>query len=405
MRLLCLALALGCRPSAPPEAPPPDEPTPPPEARPGARARVDFSPPRLGLDRDPASVPFRYIDGLILVEASLHGLDEHLTFAVDSGSSVSVMTSHVAHALELPLTEPQRVAGAASTAEVAAARMPALRIGGLEIVPTGAYVVDGFDEAITSCEGTYRIDGLVGASVLWQLVTVIDYQAGVLVLSRQELEPTKDELVVPLTRSRYGDMEARAWIAGEATPNVLIDTGSGGGVTVPRGTLPRRGAGAAVREVDGAIMRDLSGPIEGGAFARVTLRWAGGSNIAYAAVALPGLHGFNVGNAVLDDYRVILDGPARRMLLTRRRSPKLAPDLGFTFAGSRVESVVHGSEVHRAGITPGDRIVALDGTKLDGLAFAKACQLRERLPSARFAATFLHAGEPIRVTVTPRPLF
>jgi predicted aspartyl protease len=357
----------------------------------------------VGLDRDPASVPFRYVDGLILVDASLHGLGETLTFAVDSGSSVSVMTQRVADALGVPLTAPQTVAGAASTAEVAAARMPALRVGALEVAPTGAYVVDGFHEQITSCDGTYRIDGLVGASVLWQLVTVIDYQAGVLVLSQQELQPADDEVVVPLHSSRYGDIEATARIAGQPAARVLVDTGSAGGVTVPRSLLPMEGV--PVREVEGAIMRDLSGPISGGAFLRVPLRWASSPATVHDGVALPGLTGINIGNAVLDDYRVILDGPAQRMLLTPRRASKATPSIGFTFTRDRVDSVVRGSAVHRAGVVPGDRIVDLRGTRLDALDFTAECDLRARLASERFTATFIHAGKRVRVTVTPAPLF
>jgi predicted metalloprotease with PDZ domain len=93
------------------------------------------------------------------------------------------------------------------------------------------------------------------------------------------------------------------------------------------------------------------------------------------------------------------------MLLTPRRASKATPSIGFTFTRDRVDSVVRGSAVHRAGVVPGDRIVDLRGTRLDALDFTAECDLRARLASERFTATFIHAGKRVRVTVTPAPLF
>ncbi|MEM6989440.1 MAG: aspartyl protease family protein [Myxococcota bacterium] len=353
--------------------------------------------------------------GLLYVEAVVDGMGTPVSLIVDSGASVGVLRRPIVEQLKLGLTTPQPVRGVASRTQLQAAMAPGLRIGGLQIGPGWVYVLEAGDEWQT-CDGPRGFDGIIGADVLWQLVTDIDYEEQTLRFATARSREHTAATVIALRPNASRIVQATMRVAGTSGP-VEIDTGSSASLTLSRSQLAsiseRRSV--EIRPFQGAMVRGVSGPIDGGALFRIPLTIGSLADIVVDGLAVPMERPtMNLGNGFLDDYRVTIDGPGRQLFLAPKDGDgdpaPVRPTPGFYFRrdGGRfvVKVVVDETPVARAGIEPGDRLLSIDGHGLDELDLEAECRLRERLGRHEVVSvTFEHGGESRTVSFQPSPLF
>ncbi|MBV1857891.1 MAG: aspartyl protease family protein [Nannocystaceae bacterium] len=397
---------LGC-------APKPADPKPPQRASKTHPARLpaQWMPPSVSLREDPTTVSFSARRGLILVEAFVDGRDEPLSLAVDTGASLGTLSQAVVDELGLTTTRPQPVQTVTSSIRLPAARVPPMRIGGLEIERRWVYVTDEVETQET-CDGPYRFDGVLGADVLWQLITVIDSRASRIHFGKLAAPMRRGEQRIPVRP--HADLVFLATIGlGGKDTTVLLDTGSAGAITVSSAQLPSLTTppNTTTYPFRGVLMSDASGPIEGGVLFQVPVvlgsaeaRWVDG-------LALPAEHHItNLGYGFLREYHVTIDGPSAELRLLPRTDldRERRPTAGFNFTReadhSVVGVVVDGSAVARAGVEPGDRVVELAGVRLEDVDFAEGCALQERLREQKLLrVVFEHEGAELEVSLIPTP--
>ncbi|MBL4686436.1 MAG: aspartyl protease family protein [Nannocystaceae bacterium] len=406
-RGIAIAATLGC--SAAP-ATVPSAATPPRSSY--ARTPAKWIPPGVAFSQDPSVVSFSAARGLIVVDAFVEGRDTPLRLAVDTGASIGTITADVAKELGLAQTRPQPVQAMSSTTHMPATLLPRTRVGGLEIEPRWVYVVPGRKQEET-CDGPYRLDGVLAADVLWQVVTVIDHEAKRVRFQSTPAPMQDGEFHAEVRPGPEFVFLSSVGLAGRETP-VLIDTGSAASMTVANSLLETLLVpGAVVFPFQGVAMFDATGPIEGGVFFQTVLSIGSEEVGLVRGLAMATDHDLvNLGNGLLREYLVTIDGPGAEIRLLPRPEgrSKRNPSLGFGFSRQgdhyTVGVLIEGSEVARAGVRVGDQVVELAGVRLDDLDLTGECALRDRLRhEGSVTAIFERDSQRFEVSFAPKQLF
>jgi hypothetical protein len=284
--------------------------------------------------------------------------------------------------LNLPFGPMQvRVGGAGGGGEPLTARLAqgiSFRVGALEIAGSVAIVMPSKPEM------SLIHDGIVGASLFRNTVVSIDRELGVVRFTRPgHWTPPADAAVVPLdlsgghacveaglVQSSGQVMPVRLILDLGATHAVSLNTHSGSGIAVPD------------RAVAARVGRGMSGVLTG-RVGRIAGLDIGGHRLAGVVATFPdsafenprGLDSRdgNLGSGVLSRFELTLDYASAKMYLrpNRRFSDPFEWDMtGVTFDPSPggklvVAEVLPGSPGGRAGIAPGDELVAVDGEPAD----------------------------------------
>jgi hypothetical protein len=241
-----------------------------------------------------SEVPFRLVNGFILVEARVAGRSERLTFLLDSGASATVFHLGTAKRLRLPLGARENVQGVGS--EASARRLPSVPVVLGETRGDVAVLAVNLSRAQPLCGE--QIDGLLGAGFFADRIVQIDYAAGKLRFlsdapsaggTRLALHPFNGIFCAPVS------------VNGSQPRWTRVDTGCNDAVhwVVPRTTEKRR-RGATIGFLDED--HDLT---------HATVR-LGERELAEVETSLhgeplfPGEAGL-LGNGVLSKYRVTFD--------------------------------------------------------------------------------------------------
>ncbi len=340
-----------------------------PAISPAARDRGAY---HLATDAEARWVPFDLTPGnQIRFTMQLDGRD--VTAILDTGVSYTLL------AKASPAVDTTKlVAGGSATAiggSVALGWMPTrtIALGGLARTGGGVTVADLPAIATGSAAA---VDLLVGADMLAGHALDIDYAAHRFRLLRSGRLPFKGEtapLRVSPERSVY---ESAITLGGRPLAPVVVDTGDGSSVTVTAAGW--QAAGLKTLRATTAIAFGLAGPTVSG-LAIVPELGVGEMTARSVEVRIEPAGGFSqsigtagrIGSGFLQNYRVLLDPGARRLVLSRGPKadrPPLRSTSGLLVGVERdrlkVLHVMRGGPAATSGWKDGDLICAIDGVPI-----------------------------------------
>jgi Aspartyl protease len=145
-------------------------------------------------------IPFRLIDGRILVPVRINGQGP-FTFIFDSGASAA-LSPELAKRLGLRLSKPQSGSGTGAAAvETSTTTLSQVALGSLVLRDQTADVIPMRD--MPPAFGTQQIDGIIGRPVFSTSVVEVDYgESQVILTDPQNLVPSATDQVVSFTRIR-----------------------------------------------------------------------------------------------------------------------------------------------------------------------------------------------------------
>lgn len=212
-----------------------------------------------------------------------------------------------------------------------------------------------------------------------------------------------------LTPARLGDAETLRvgqLVVAIGNPNGFAGSVTAGVVSALGRSLPAR-EGATVRTIDDVIQTDasLNPGNSGGALVTSDQRVVG-VNTAVAGVGLGLAVPINRATRRVIGM-LITDGRVRRAYLGIAAVPRPIPPRHHDRYGDRpaveVTEVVEGSPAARAGIRPGDVVVALDGHRVTGVADVQA-ELESDAIGSRVVVTLLRDDRERQLLVVPDEL-
>ena len=335
------------------------------------RPRDDDERLRFAGARHETSVPFELINGHVYVRAAIDG--QPVRLIVDTGG-VNLVTPATATRLGLAARGKTAAGGGGDArVDVAYARAGALTIGDAQLADPTFYVIDLAPLAAIEEE---TIDGLVGFELFHRLAVRIDYPARILTLSAPaQFTPPPGAVATPF------ELHDRTPIVPGAIDGVparfTIDTGAGNALTVHSPFVREHGLEARYRPRFEAITgAGVGGPTRGKPVRFHDLQ-IGGAHVhdvvgdlstdragAFASAEAAG----NLGGTVLSRFAVTFDYRARRMYLEpaagdvpRDIYDRAGMRLGRDGDALAILGVTPGGPAERAGLTSGDRILAIDG--------------------------------------------
>ena len=336
---------------------------------PAARDRGVY---HLATDAEARWIPFDLTPGnQIRFTMQIDGRD--VTAILDTGVSYTLL------AKASPAVDTAKlVAGGSATAiggSVALGWMPTrtVAIGGVARTGGGVTVADLPAIATGSASA---VDLLVGADMLAGHALDIDYAAKRFRLIRSGRLPFKGEtapLRVSTERSVY---ESALTLGNRRLAPVVVDTGDGSSVTVTAAGW--QAAGLKDVRVTTAIAFGLAGPAVSGLAIVPDLR-VGTMTARATEVRIEPAGGFSqaigtagrIGSGFLQNYRVLLDPGARRMVLSRgpkADTPPLRSTSGLLVGAEpdrlKVLHVMRGGPAEASGWKDGDMICAIDGVPI-----------------------------------------
>ncbi len=332
----------------------------------------------------PVTVPFDFVAGHIVVEATLDDSGEPVALIVDSGAP-TILSDELADQFG------GEVAGHLNTAAIDGTVVKE------EIVPVAElHIGDATFTDVGSIKGFLEPDnplscissnGLIGASLMKEAVWQIDYGTKQITIapSVDGLDHIEDAIALGFVSPTASSPSPQLpLLAGEGTIDFLIDTGSDGSLTVNPADLA--GIGIEV---------DPSGPAY-----RTEAAGSAGSydaRLLYASVDLglgnQQLDGFpvatieslqagqgNIGNAFMSNYVVTIDWPQGNIYfdpVSDDPRPPAPPAATIGWDGERITvgGVVEGSDVAEAGLAIGQFVSSIDGQDVSAATRDDFCEL------------------------------
>jgi predicted aspartyl protease len=245
-----------------------------------------------------AAIPFRFANGLILIDVKVASSTQPLTFVVDTGSEVTLLHSKTAAALGLKKSAHERIRGV-HTAVTGCWIKNFNALAGGERLPQRVLSLDL--NRLTSL----RIDGLIGADFFHDRVVRIDYKARTLEILQSSRLSGAD--VVPM-HTRAGVFCVKASVDGAKPRWVRVDTGCVDAMHWAGDTSSRSTHQLTSALVHSELRSQKTQVMIGGTVLR-DVRTTFHRNAIF-----PGEAGL-LGNGLLSRFTITIDGPENRLLL------------------------------------------------------------------------------------------
>jgi hypothetical protein len=357
-----------------------------------------------GKGKDVWQIPFKIIDGLIIVPVKVNGSKE-LNMILDTGMNEPVVTLfHFETGKELGLwyVGPVNVSGPGDKgAKTASMTLGAtLTISGIEFKWQTIIVID--ESRSTS---RWTMDGIIGKTIFDSYVVEIDFEKSiVIVYDPQHFKKDPKTEAIPLfLQMGMPVVEAVVSIDGEKEVPLKLMVDTGGRHNLSLNTNSQKKIFPPGNSIKGIIGIGVQGEYSG-AFGRVSRLQLGEFVFRDVMAEFPdensnagisGLVDGDLGIIELSRFKVIFDYPHRKMLLTPNK--KFAKPFEFNMAGLFLEQnmdgsfmvrdVIKNSPGFRQGIQKDDRIVAINGKDIHKYRYIEVFDM------------FRQEGEKIKVTI------
>jgi hypothetical protein len=335
----------------------------------------------------PRTVPFRFVAGHIVVDATIGESDEPVAFILDTGAPTTY-SDDIAEGFaggSLGSLAERAIDGSVLQVDVVA--VPSLSLGDATFGSVGG--TKGFLEPDNplSCISEH---GLIGASLMKTAVWQIDYGTQRLTIapSVDGLEHIDGAIALEFATSLPASPSPLlTFTSGDSELDFLLDSGSDGGLTLNPADL----AAAGIDVADDAPALDLIGAGAAGTFegtltyAGVDMELAGLSLRDYPVAVTETLQKGegNVGNAFLSAFVVTIDWPNSVLYLDPVSPdgsvppPAEPPSVRLSWDGDHViiGTVARGSAAAEAGVALGDVVASIDDQDLEGATRDDFCAL------------------------------
>ncbi|HZT40872.1 MAG TPA: aspartyl protease family protein [Chthonomonadaceae bacterium] len=339
------------------------------------------------IDQDIVEVPFEYMDHQILVHADTP-TKKGMTFLFDTGATAPVLDRSLSQLGQFLATTRIKEADGETTGEEVV--LDDLEMGDRN-GKVSAHNIEALvmDLSHLSKALQRKLDGIIGISFLAGYVTEIDYTAHVLRFYNPQnytITTRKPDgqrtFMLDLIPGDLTRPDSTLLVAGQLHPkydySFLLDTGFGGYISVAQSAAVESGLlkpdTPRVEVTNFGVSRAFrSDKIRAAYLTLGPLNLTG--RIVQVDVRNGNKYGQNgiVGNRLLQNYRVTLDYPRRKLWLeqvTDKQEPDAAekPSFGLQVRADgvrlRVEHVDHASPGQQSGIRPGDCILSINGDTL-----------------------------------------
>jgi len=342
-----------------------------------------------------ARLPFDYSARHVWLKASVNG-GPPADFLYDTGASLSVLDSAYAAAIGLATEGRLQGQGAGASGTGSFARVDTLRVAapdgdGVEIGDLKVAVLDL--NAILAPHFWREVAGVIGFDFIVRFVNEIDYDARTLVLhDPAAFQYRGGGAAIPMTLAGHAPV-VRLTLDGEFEGEFRIDVGSGSTVDL-HGPFVRaygldRTLGAGVEVVSGGfggtfktrVTRARSLAVGPYSWDRPLVSLSGAESGAFASEDYAG----NVGNQLLERFKCTLDYERRVLHLEPGANYRRADS--FTRSGVqlakvggaiRAAQVLPGSPAAKAGLRPGDQVLAIAGRPAGEYTADGAAQVLDR---------------------------
>lgn len=359
------------------------------------------------------SLPAYVQSGHVFIEAAI-GDNEPALFVLDTGASINVLTPAAAKALNVQTQGSLKASGVGEEQpSVSLAKIPVLRVGPATLTDQNFAIVPLPSLTARVNGETREAIGLLGYDFFRRFLVTIDYHN-----ERVAIEPlrecsTQSPYAVPLflDSNRLPKLRAKLdgvevlWTVdvGAATPlSIAPSVAQQLGLPESAGALYVRSGGVGGVSRERLLKFDV---LEIGPH-RIPEPLAGVSEQKAGAFAQPGFGG-NLGYPTLRNFTPRFDYECRVVELTPSEvfgTPELADRAGITWKKQddgtwRVLHVVPNAPAERAGLKPGDKLLALEGESLETLTRERFWELHARPAGSKLNLRVERDRQTIAVSV------
>ncbi|MFN2502211.1 MAG: aspartyl protease family protein [Pyrinomonadaceae bacterium] len=177
--------------------------------------------------KEQTQVPFELIGNRPIIKLHVNGHEEPLTFVLDTGSGVSVISEKTAKRLKIkPIARGgfARGIGGNGKFEIVYGLLREIKVGDVSLKHVPVYLRKFHDDSL-------HVDGYIGLGLISKFLTTVDYGSRTLALTRKDTDTRdfkqNDELSLPLRITSSGFLSGEVQLQGLDAPlNFIVDTGA-----------------------------------------------------------------------------------------------------------------------------------------------------------------------------------
>ena len=336
------------------------------------------------------TIPYTTVKRLIIVKAKLNNQRTY-RFIWDTGAASTVLTRKVAQDLGLRKVTSAKIADSRKqTKRLDLVNLKTFELGGVKFNNVAGMVIDYPETSALPC---YADGGVIGTNIISQCNWKIDYVHNELTFTSKSYNLDKAAKSIPFKTGFSGKIYFDAQVQGKAVKNLLLDTGSSGGLDlkitekVHAGILKKY---ASTKLLDGTTQGVYGTRLDTAYTLVLDSVKIGQLPYIQVPAEFSRYTHKKIGNKILQQYTVSIDYSSKRMLwqLVKPIKPgNKSPGVIFSRKANgkvTVGSIYEPSDAFGKGVKLNDEVVQINGKPL-GNYFSDNCSFYKWLFERRKA--------------------